>query len=375
MWNRIPRVLRIGLLCVVIGTTAGASLSLTWRTASAVAPPSNRPVIQTTEDLLQAPLPQTSAACGDVVINEVLFRPADPPDDEWVELYVVNELEQNTEIRVSDLETSGGQFTLEFTLTAAVPGNRYIVVHGNAEADSQEPTIGYANFFEAGNGSDLANGGDNLALYINGVACEEVQWGSFSDDPGNPDDTSGAPVVLTFGSTGSISAGESIQRSPNGATGQFVRGATAGQYNAAEGHNIGRNNLDGTLAVTMGFFRATLAEGNGADSLVHFQWQTVSETGTAGFRLLGEADGMRTPLHEELIPSTVIDSITPTDYEFLAQTEAEQFYLSEVDVDGAVQEHGPFALGETYGTPTTAAAPPPAGNLTERPLFLPLIRR
>jgi hypothetical protein len=141
------------------------------------------------------------------------------------------------------------------------------------------------------------------------------------------------------------------------------RGVTRPQ---GSGCDIGAFELANPLAVTLGWF---LAERNGAS--VNFRWQTATETGTAGFHVLAATDdGNTVQLNQKLIPSLVIDSITPTDYAFNAVTDATGFYLEEMGVDGGVTRHGPFELGVEYG----AYALP--GNVEVRPaVFLPVVAR
>ena len=101
------------------------------------------------------------------------------------------------------------------------------------------------------------------------------------------------------------------------------------------------------LAVSLGWF---LAERSG--DVVSFRWQTATETGTAGFNLLAVAESDRIRLNGDLIPSSVIDSVEPTDYEYAAATDAIRFYLQEIKVGGGASEHGPFDLGTAYGNHT-----------------------
>jgi hypothetical protein len=121
-------------------------------------------------------------------------------------------------------------------------------------------------------------------------------------------------------------------------TANAVDGVFGPQGTATATPNVG-------LAVTLGWF---LAEADG--DLVDFRWQTVTETGVAGFNLLGVTEAGKEQLNNELIPSPVIDSLTPTDYAVSFAADATTFYLQEVGVDGGVTEHGPFVLGEAYGS-------------------------
>ena len=70
-------------------------------------------------------------------------------------------------------------------------------------------------------------------------------------------------------------------------------------------------NCDSPLSVTIGYFHA-VRDGD----TVRFDWQTATEAGTSGFNLFAESDGGRTQLNAELVPSKVIDSVTPTSYSF-----------------------------------------------------------
>ncbi|MCB9140200.1 MAG: hypothetical protein H6642_17810 [Caldilineaceae bacterium] len=117
------------------------------------------------------------------------------------------------------------------------------------------------------------------------------------------------------------------------------------------------------LAVTIGWFMAERV-----DNEVVFHWQTVAEIGTAGFYVLAIVDDGALQLNQEMIPSTVIDSITPTSYSFTTTTAATQFVLQQVGVGGDIIEHGPFDLGMEYGVYT----PHDNIDLTLR-IWLPLI--
>ncbi|MCB9138762.1 MAG: right-handed parallel beta-helix repeat-containing protein [Caldilineaceae bacterium] len=120
---------------------------------------------------------------------------------------------------------------------------------------------------------------------------------------------------------------------------------------------------DIVLGVTIGYFHATRS-GDGVD----FVWQTATESGVAGFTLYAELDDEMAVLTTEMIPSVVIDSITPTGYYYRATTAATLFYLDEQKLDGSVIQHGPFVLDEVYGD---YALP---GNIDLQPTqFLPLV--
>ena len=122
--------------------------------------------------------------------------------------------------------------------------------------------------------------------------------------------------------------------------------------------------------MTLGWFTSTQE-----DDTVHFAWQTATETGNAGFNLLAETvDGEIVQINPELILSTVIDSVEPTDYSYSIATDADLFYVQEVSIDGVVDEIGPFALGESYGV--QVESPGADGEIDMEPaLYLPFVQR
>ena len=132
---------------------------------------------------------------------------------------------------------------------------------------------------------------------------------------------------------------------------------------------LAKYGADVVLPVTLGYFRAD----RDGDALT-FHWQTVTESGTAGFNLLAVLPSGRTQLNNELIPSTVIDAVMPIDYRFAASgngaLRATQFYLQELSIDGEVTELGPFDLGVTYGAHLLPTDAPPSTAL-----WLPFILR
>jgi hypothetical protein len=97
--------------------------------------------------------------------------------------------------------------------------------------------------------------------------------------------------------------------------------------------------------VTLSYFKASL-QGN----TVAFDWSTTSETGNVGFNLYVENGETRTRINNQLIPSHAVDSLNRQDYSYSAQVSGDTFYLEEVSVLGNTELHGPFQVGEEYGS-------------------------
>ena len=117
------------------------------------------------------------------------------------------------------------------------------------------------------------------------------------------------------------------------------------------------------LAITLAWFFAEQV-----DRITNIRWQTATETGTAGFNILVLIENSKVHLNSDLIPSKGIDSVEPIDYSFSATTDASLFYLQEVNLDGNVDESGPYELGVDYGIRI------PIGNVELHPMiWLPIV--
>jgi len=102
---------------------------------------------------------------------------------------------------------------------------------------------------------------------------------------------------------------------------------------------------DTPTPVTVSYFRAQ-RQGNS----VNFEWSTATETGNVGFNLYVEDGGQLTLINSELIPSQVTDSLERQDYTFSAQLAGNVFYIEDISIKGEARQHGPFQLGEEYGS-------------------------
>lgn len=97
--------------------------------------------------------------------------------------------------------------------------------------------------------------------------------------------------------------------------------------------------------VTLSWFKSEQQGGQ-----VQFNWATATETGNVGFNLYVERGGNLEMVNAELIPSSVIDSLERRDYAFFAPADGDIFYIEDVSVTGETRRHGPFALGEEFGS-------------------------
>lgn len=101
----------------------------------------------------------------------------------------------------------------------------------------------------------------------------------------------------------------------------------------------------GSVPVTVSFFRA-LREGNA----VNFAWSTATEVGNLGYNLYALTDKGLVQVNDELIAVEGMDSLRPQDYTATTKDiAADTFFIGDVSIEGKVQFHGPFKLGETYG--------------------------
>ncbi len=100
-----------------------------------------------------------------------------------------------------------------------------------------------------------------------------------------------------------------------------------------------------TTPVTVVYFNGSATTGG-----IRFDWSTATESGNAGFNLYVRSDDGYTKLNERLIRSSVVDSMSLTDYSYEIDGAPEgDFYIEDVALDGTGRYHGPFILNEPYG--------------------------
>ncbi|MCB0955579.1 MAG: hypothetical protein KDB12_05405, partial [Ilumatobacter sp.] len=105
-----------------------------------------------------------------------------------------------------------------------------------------------------------------------------------------------------------------------------------------------------TLPVSVAHFRAARTGGS-----VTVNWRTAQEVDNLGFRLYASGpDGERILLTPDLIVSKAPTSIEAQSYRATVRTSATELWLEDVSLDGVSEFHGPYTIGQRYGS---AAAP------------------
>lgn len=79
------------------------------------------------------------------------------------------------------------------------------------------------------------------------------------------------------------------------------------------------------------------------------QWQTQTEVSNLGFNLYGQQDDDWVLLNPEIIPAKG-DSVVVVEYQYLAASGAKFIAISDIDALGEETLHGPFLVGQTYGS-------------------------
>lgn len=105
-----------------------------------------------------------------------------------------------------------------------------------------------------------------------------------------------------------------------------------------------------TLPVSVAHFHSSRAGGS-----VNVDWRTAQEVDNLGFRLYATGpDGERILLTPDLIVSKAPTSIEAQTYRTTVRTTARELWLEDVSLDGVSEFHGPYTVGQRYGS----AAPP-----------------
>jgi len=95
--------------------------------------------------------------------------------------------------------------------------------------------------------------------------------------------------------------------------------------------------------VTLSYFNSS----QGSEG-TKFEWSTATEVGNLGFNIYGVISGSKQRLNESTILSKKVDSLSPLDYQAIIESsDADLFYISDVDLKGKEKFHGPFTLGKS----------------------------
>jgi len=78
------------------------------------------------------------------------------------------------------------------------------------------------------------------------------------------------------------------------------------------------------------------------------QWTTQTEVANLGFKLYGRIEGEWVQLNDSLVLG-LGDSVSTQRYEFVVNSDATVFAISDVDLTGKETLHGPYQLGTEYG--------------------------
>jgi subtilisin-like proprotein convertase family protein len=133
-----------------------------------------------------------------------------------------------------------------------------------------------------------------------------------------------------------------------------------------EDHVVAANTLPVTLA------HVDVRRSDSGSLLV--RWTTATEAGARGFRVLQQqSDRRMATLTERLVPSAVMTSTRPSDYEARVSTTTDgPIYLEEVSVGGKVERFGPYQVGTSTGKRPQLAAAPWAQARSERLAYEPV---
>lgn len=252
----------------------------------------------------------------------------------------------------SDVEASGGAGGGIVLIRAAT-----ITGTGTVEANGIEPNAANgllpANDGGGGGGAGgtlvvFGNAGSlaNIALLANGGRGGDCALSDPAHGPGGGG--GGGLIYVNDLLTGTVS----VSGATNGLTtsSTIAYGATAGtDGNAFLNAQIPDLEDCGRVPVTLSYFRASIQR----NSTVNLEWQTATEVGNIGFYIHGFDGTQWRQLNRQLIPSKVVDSDQPQNYNtsFIDRGYS-RFRITDIDRFGQKTQHGTYQPNQSYGKKT-----------------------
>ena len=99
-----------------------------------------------------------------------------------------------------------------------------------------------------------------------------------------------------------------------------------------------------TNPISLGMFSTSMVNG-----VVEIEWATQTEVANLGFNIYGMSSEGWIQLNDTLVISEG-DSVAVQNYSISIDTGAKVFAVSDIDLNGKETLHGPYHLGQTYGT-------------------------
>ena len=204
-------------------------------------------------------------------------------------------------------------------------------IFGGSDDDTIDGQGGDDPQLSGGDGNDTVNGGDGDDTIFGDAGTDQLNGGEGADD-------------LNGGTGPDILNGDGDDDDLNGGTDNdtLIGGAGSDDFDGGGGEDNcliepGEPHTGCELFshAALSSFEA-INDGGG----VVIRWTTSSESGTVGFYLFKEVDGVWEAAHEGLLPG-LLTAPQGGVYEIHASSGG-RYLLQELDMDGAINEYGPF---------------------------------
>lgn len=241
------------------------------------------------------------------------------------------------------------------------PGQYCLVVNVTNNSGSSASLVGWIDF----NGNGTFDAGERSNAVLGSAAAGTFVGGNL------PTGVTNGQRILVWtnvapAAPGTLTAGQTYLRlrlsTDTTFTGRSANPLALGLASdgEVEDHVVAANTLPVTLA------HVDVRRADSGSLLV--RWTTATEAGTRGFRVLQQQSDRRlASLTERLVPSAVLTSTRPSDYEARVSTATDgPIYLEEVSVGGKVERFGPYQVGTSTGARPQLVAVPWAQARSER---------